>query len=540
MAEDLETGIKKGKAYDMASLLLRFQESLDKRGTTSESYTKQHLNSRLEKHFGDKIVFCQPSNRSKPEIVYSSAIKVQDVLNAWADNTPAPEGKSKDQETVTAEDIFRVANYIKKEIKGCKGISTRPFDARDMSVDQMKKLIPGCLYWLIRLLITSEGKDYPSLDESSTCKSLAAERQVISIAQDIIHCSSNSRTKLPKHIGLALCVHHLTSSRLVITLLNKMGHCCSYDELRAADTSIAAEVLAKADEYGTVVPSNIAPGPFLQLAADNTDINEETLDGKNTTRATSMVVFQRRPYGPEPPPVQLANHNDRKRSLPAGGRIYERQECSAIGRQPQVIFYTGQVKQEWFKEDNELFEAARCADEVWKVMRMHPSDVTESQSPEVITSQSVPGWSAFNAMLYPELPEISMVGYCPLIDGSSTEFSTIYTVLKHAQAISNTMGQEDTVITFDLAIYVKAKQIQWRSANEFSNVVIRMGTFHIALNFLAIIGKKYLNSGLQDLLIESGVYAAGTTSVLMKGKLYNRGVRAHKLCMEAFFRLMWL
>ena len=138
-------------------------------------------------------------------------------------------------------------------------------------------------------------------------------------------------------------------------------------------------------------------------------------------------------------------------------------------------------------------------------MRMHPSGVTESQSPEVIASQSVPGWNAFNAMLYPELPEISMVGYCPLIDGSSTEFSTIYTVLKHAQAISNTMGQEDTVITFDLAIYVKAKQIQWRFANEFSDVVIRMGTFHIALNFLAIIGKKYLNSGLEDLLIESGV-----------------------------------
>ena len=141
--------------------------------------------------------------------MYSSAIKAQDVLNAWADNTPAPESKSKDQKTVTAEDIFWVANNIKKEIKECEGISTRLFDARDVSVDQMKKLIPGCLYWMIRLLITFEGKDYQSLDGSSTCKSLAAERQVISIAQDIIHCSSNSHTKLPKHIGLARCVHHL-------------------------------------------------------------------------------------------------------------------------------------------------------------------------------------------------------------------------------------------------------------------------------------------------------------------------------------------
>ena len=101
------------------------------------------------------------------------------------------------------------------------------------------------------------------------------------------------------------------------------------------------------------------------------------------------------------------------------------------------------------------------------------------------------------------------------------------------------MGQEDTVKTFDRAIYVKAKQIQWKFPNKFSDVVIRMGTFHITFNFLAIISKKFLNSGLEDLLIELGVYAAGTTSSLMKGNSYNRGVRAHKLCMETFFRLMW-
>ena len=52
------------------------------------------------------------------------------------------------------------------------------------------------------------------------------------------------------------------------------------------------DVLAKADEYGTVVLTNIAFTPFLQLTADNTDVNDETPDGKNTTHATSMVVFR--------------------------------------------------------------------------------------------------------------------------------------------------------------------------------------------------------------------------------------------------------
>ena len=75
--------------------------------------------------------------------------------------------------------------------------------------------------------------------------------------------------------------------------------------------------------------------------------------------------------------------------------------------------------------------------------------------------------------------------------------------------------------------------------DEFSNVLVRMGGFHIALNFLSLLGKKFADSGLEDLLIESGVYAAGSTSALMKGKSYNRGIRAHKLCLEVFFCLMW-
>ena len=71
------------------------------------------------------------------------------------------------------------------------------------------------------------------------------------------------------------------------------------------------------------------------------------------------------------------------------------------------------------------------------------------------------------------------------------------------------------------------------------NTIIRMGGFHIALNYLALLGKKNAPAGLADLLIESGVCAGGTTSVLMLGKSYNRGIRAHKLSMETLFRLLW-
>ena len=38
-----------------------------------------------------------------------------------------------------------------------------------------------------------------------------------------------------------------------------MGYCVSYDEMRAVNTNIAKEDLAKVEAFGTVTPNNIEP-----------------------------------------------------------------------------------------------------------------------------------------------------------------------------------------------------------------------------------------------------------------------------------------
>lgn len=318
-----------------------------------------------------------------------------------------------------------------------------------------------------------------------------------------------------------------------------MGHCSSYSEVQAVDTSLAMEVTAMAEQFATVVPSNISPGPFIQLAADNNDINEETSVGKNTTHATTMVVYQRKQFGPELPPTARADHTRRRRSLEAVNTLYEIRECSMHGRRPPLTDYNGTIQTQWFSSDSDGLSSATDRDAIWALLRIDPSQVLNTTIVAGATRQLVPSWSGFNALLFPDIPRVTNIGYCPLLDASSTDFSTVYTVMKHAQQISASVGQLELVITFDLAIYVKAKQIQLRFPDEFSNTILRLGGFHIVLNFLSIIGKKYQGSGLDDLLIESGVYAAGTISALTAGRSYNRGVRAHKLCFEAFFRLMW-
>ena len=104
----------------------------------------------------------------------------------------------------------------------------------------------------------------------------------------------------------------------------------------------------------------------------------------------------------------------------------------------------------------------------------------------------------------------------------STEFSSIKTVMKKAQNICTSFDQKDVVVFFDLAIYSKAKHIIWKYPDEFPDTLIQLGGFHITLNFLAVLGKRYQCSGIEDVLVESGTYGPGTVTSLMKGMSYNR------------------
>ena len=78
---DLNAGIEQGRAYDMMSLLDKYRDILTQKGATNpESYTTQNLKIRLQKHFSNAIVFHQPAERSKSELVYWSSVNVQNVL----------------------------------------------------------------------------------------------------------------------------------------------------------------------------------------------------------------------------------------------------------------------------------------------------------------------------------------------------------------------------------------------------------------------------------------------------------------------------
>ena len=56
---------------------------------------------------------------------------------------------------------------------------------------------------------------------------------------------------------------------------------------------------------------------------------------------------------------------------------------------------------------------------------------------------------------------------------------------------------------------------------------------------LSITGKRFKDTGLQDLCVESGVIAEGSVAEVLQGRRFNSCVRLHKLVHEALMRLAW-
>lgn len=96
-----------------------------------------------------------------------------------------------------------------------------------------------------------------------------------------------------------------------------------------------------------------------------------------------------------------------------------------------------------------------------------------------------------------------------------------------------------TVVTMDEGLYNKAKMLQWEKTEHLKNVVLVLGGFHTQMTFSKVIGQFLESSGISDIWVESEIFGETTAGNILRGKLWNRVIRAHKLTYEALWRVLW-
>jgi hypothetical protein len=506
----------------LSSLCQKYNEILHESDSEKGNYSSWKLKEKLKKYFGDRLVFLPRTGLSdvvcSRELTVGQLCEKAEAIWDWEKTNTSQELILSDKDI-----LHRAAGILRACLRTDKSTAKKTyFSCKAMSADFCTKFIPEHLYEFVSWCCNE--KHYSNASNIEDITDSKNNLAVVAVFHQIIAISEKVLT--PVTLGLGVHLHHEFGSKKLLDVLNSLGMTVTYDEVRRFSTSVATEQLAQNE--GLNIPrgiQNIISGfyeTYVDAAIDNFDQNEETVDGKNTTHSLATVLFQRTASSTnnEENPIPRLS----KKALSTSDYELKIRRYRPPHKRPEP-FSVSSASVVTVKEDDKTYETAKQTDFSWELARIHEKE-------------KIPDWGTFNSKLSANDVPIATVHYLPFIHAPPSDMSTIYTALVKLVEISHRLGQSHILVTADLAIYSKAQEILWsKPAALNGNVTMRLGGMHLAMAFIASVGKLFGDGGLLHVLTESGVYAETTARQMLEGKQLSRASRGLKLVLEALSHL---
>ena len=349
--------------------------------------------------------------------------------------------------------------------------------ASDITQESVRKVVSPLLYnfvaWLLGYSEEPQDSSYVDMDEEYAVK-------VYSLCQDLVYNGNKGRTQTPKSLALAMAVRQMSGCLGLIHILNGLGHCVSLSSTMAYDSAMAQLVIETSD----IVPREFVAGQSINLVYDNIDFGEEV---KKQTHVTSGIITQKVSHS-----HQITSERDTV-NIPKLQRTVQVPEQDVIPfslrnkKTPRFNIEMAQVTGS-ITVKTAASEAAQLLDLTYVLLKMIPSD----------DLPVLPGWTGFNTLLRKDnIPNISRVGYLPVIDVSPTEYSTINTILKRSTEIADKLQLQYATLVFDEAVYGKIQHVRWKNDTYYNRFIVRLGEFHAIMSFLSAVSKIFEDGGLK-------------------------------------------
>ena len=154
--------------------------------------------------------------------------------------------------------------------------------------------------------------------------------------------------------------------------------------------------------------------------------------------------------------------------------------------------------------------------------------------------QIMPIWSAANSILSDNAPPLKRIAFLPVLPYPIAQFDVVYTAMKNLQRILTYLDQHELPVTCDEGVFRIAREIQLIRPDEFNNIVLCLGSFHMTKIALGCLGKYLKGSGAENILIESAIFGVNVIDSVLGGKNYVRSLKGLQLLKESFARLQWV
>nr|XP_023012752.1 uncharacterized protein LOC111502820 [Leptinotarsa decemlineata] len=231
------------------------------------------------------------------------------------------------------------------------------------------------------------------------------------------------------HVGLDLHQYHHIPSKHILDTLSSLGLTCSYNEVRQVTTSLAKQEI---DDRGDVyVPKFLGQvsnekNNYIRASIDNFDLNEETFDGKRTTHAMAMVVFQEKQF-----------------SQPIRERIKE--GSSALSKEETDISL--QKIEKYVKPKTRPVPSEFEFPTIIRKNSIHSTKINMSWRllKFLQNEYSFMGWSDFQNILSHNNIPLSTISYLPFLNAPPIEFDTIFTAMLRLVQLVEKLNQDHIV-----------------------------------------------------------------------------------------------
>lgn len=424
--------------------------------------------------------------------------------------------------------VYEVASLVRKEL-----LQEKQWKFTGSFTNfTVPKLLSTLLKWILigPSVDLNENNDNKELTKTVSSisqvvmQAVKTKRQVQYSSKENSNRSSYSTKETPLSVGLGLFLHQKTRSKDIIEMLSSLNLSCSYEKVLTIKESIAEEIIEQMNNNnGIYIPNTISPNKPLYFAIDNTDVQVDTPDGRGQLHGTAQVIYQQKDDSYEPPPSNIERKTNKgKKTDGTSNGIYSIKNCCTPQLENTVYHEYSQIN------SLEQLNLYKHHDITWTLLTCSEHENTKN----------VPTWAAFNSLTNNK--EIAITNYCtiPLLHGSPTDWSNLYTALMISQGISVTCNPgHKTVISLDLQLYTKCIQLQSRDEIRY-DFVFRMGELHVTFAMLKVIGKYIDASGLDESFIEADICGPNTLEQIKRGKHYKRSFEAFLTLYRTLFSLL--
>ena len=352
------------------------------------------------------------------------------------------------------------------------------------------------------------------------------QRLIRSFSCDLVHGVTAGKILTLKHYLVGLGFHNMGGQKLLVQILNLLGHSVSYDTIRSSETALA-ELNQLQSEMGAscgLYPKSNDGFVHTYFWADNFN---KKVEGKNTSMidSTHMIKFQER-------------HNE---SL-YQNIIFQKLEKSRSKFQPrkpaeiQDLVVKKKPNPMIFKSFDKTSIDPGSRSEVsiylvWVILRV----LTQSEK----LLPNFAGWRLAVRKFKRYNVEKTVITYLPPINASVNDFTTIYQYLSYMQKLSFEANMPYVNVTLDCGAAVNAYKLIWNYPTVFDNVIVHLGDFHFMKEIFVVLGKLVKGSGFEDIVFQSNLSSSGSLNGVINGSHYNRCWSVHEHFAEALEILLY-